>query len=143
MIFLQGLFSWSFNSHGPAFSHGLFARSFLMVFSHGLFSWSFLMVFSHGLFSWSFLMVFSHGLFSWSFLMVFSHGLFSWSFLMVFSHGLCCLFMAWSLATPISQGRPRITFTVEVERHYIPSRKNEEKKRQCKKTMYKDHKKRR
>ena len=64
MIFLQGLFSWSFNSHGPAFSHGLFARSFLMVFSHGLFSWSFLMVFSHGLFSWSFLMVFSHGLFS-------------------------------------------------------------------------------
>ena len=77
MIFLQGLFSWSFNSHGPAFSHGLFARSFLMVFSHGLFSWSFLMVFSHGLFSWSFLMVFSHGLFSWSLLsfygMVFGH----------------------------------------------------------------------
>ena len=64
----------------------------------------------------SFLMVFSHGLFSWSFLMVFSHGLFSWSFLMVFSHGLCCLFMAWSLATPIHQGKPRITFTVEVER---------------------------
>ena len=71
------------------------------------FAWSF-----HGLFSWSFF----HGLF---FLQGLFHRLFSWSFLMVFSHGLCCLFMvslAWSLATPIRQGRPFITFTVELER---------------------------
>ena len=100
----QNWFSWTVWS----VKNSLFAWSF-----HGLFSWSFF----HGLFARSFFIVFSrgslsHGLFSWSFLIVFSHGLFSWSF----SHGLCCLFMvslAWSLATPIRQGRPFITFTIE------------------------------
>ena len=53
---------------------------------------------------------------------VFFFIVFARSFFMVFSHGLCCLFiiiMAWSLATPIRQGRP---FTVELD----------QEKRQCK-----------
>ena len=89
MIFLQGLFSWSFNSHGPAFSHGLFARSFLMVFSHDL---------SHGLFSWSFFIVFimeqdqcQYDCIGGLIIIVFSHRLFLWSLYMVFLH---CLFFS-------------------------------------------------
>ena len=64
-----------------------------------------------------------------AFSQVFFFIVFARSFFMVFSHGLCCLFMAWSLATPIRQGRP---FTVELDHE----------KRQCKKTTRKDHEKR-